>query len=84
MKQVIECKRACLYDVDSQGLMYIFADMFNPQLSDRDIECILYNPHRMEWRGDAYYMKNSNVRLEIYTQYKEVETIWDKIIGRFK
>ena len=84
MKQVIECKRACLYDVGGQGLLYIFSDMFNPQLSNQDIECSLYNPYRMEWRDGAYYLKNSNIRLEVYTQYREVETIWDKVIGRFK
>ena len=84
MKQVIECKRACLYEVGGRGLIYIFSDMFNPQLSNRDIECILYNPNTMEWHDGAYWMKNSSMRLEVYTQYREVDTIWDKIIRRFK
>ena len=84
MKQVIECKRACFYNVNLAEVVYILSDEFNPSLSNRDIECLLYNPNTMVEEYGSYWLKNSALRLEVYTQYKEVETWWDKIIGRFK
>lgn len=84
MKQVIECKRACFYDVNLKKVIYILSDEFNAKLSNQDIECILYNPNTMVESYGSYWLKNTSLRLEIYSQYKEVETVWDKIIGRFK
>ena len=83
MKRVIECKRAILYNVEQQKVVAVFSDQYIPQLSDRDILCVLYSPRTMEWVVNHFeeelWIKDSNIRVEVICEYKEVEQWFDKI-----
>lgn len=83
MKTVIECKRAIMHNVVEDRTVAILAECYNPNLSDRDILCVVYSPRTMEW-VDLYpqeelWIKNSNIRIEVICEYKEVEQWFDKI-----
>lgn len=83
MKTVIECKRVILHDILKDKTIAIFAECYNPILTDRDILCTIYSPVTMEW-VDLYpqeelWMKHSNIRVEVICEYKEVEQWFDKI-----
>lgn len=80
MKRIVECKRAIMYNVAEDKIVAILAECYNPNLSDQDILCVLYSPHTMEWSAnDELWIRDSHIRIEIFCEYKEVETIFDKI-----
>ena len=83
MKRVIECKRVCMYDVLEEKVIYIFGECFHPTLSDRDILHIVYNPEIMDMVDlpvqEELWVKNSNLRVEVFYEYMEVEQWFDKI-----
>ena len=82
MKTVIECKRVLMYNTIEDKVVGIFAEQYNPTLSEQDILCIIFNPNTMEWLTDSkesLWMKNSYIMLEVFCEYKEVETFSDKI-----
>ena len=83
MKRIVECKRAIFYDVEQKKVVAILSDQYIPELSDRDILCILYSPRTMEWVVNHFeeqlWIKDSNIRVEVICEYKEIETLMDKI-----
>lgn len=79
MKTIIECKRVLMYDTVEDKVIGIFAEQYNPTLSERDILCVIYNPNTMEWIGESLWMKDTYILLEIFCEYKEIETKLDKI-----
>ena len=80
MKTVVDCKRALMYNTYEHRVVAILHEQYNPNLSDQDILCVLYSPHTMEWgANDELWIRDSHIRIEVFCEYKEVETIFDKI-----
>ena len=82
MKKVITRRRVCMYDVSEDKIISIFGECYNPNLSDQDILCVVYNPRLMDWIGPYLWIKNSNIRLEIINEYAETQpflNIWKRI-----
>ena len=83
MKKVVTTRRACMYDYTEDKIVAIFADCYNPELSDRDIFSIVYNPYTMIWVQlpfrEELRLKNSNIRIEIINEYADVEQWFDKL-----
>ena len=83
MKQIIECKRVCMYDVLEEKVVAIFAEQYRPEVPDEAILRVVFNPQLMELVDlplcEELWMKNSNIRLEVFYEYKEVEQWFDKI-----
>ena len=83
MKQVVTRRRACLYDVAEDKIIAILAECYNPNLSDRDILSVVYNPTIMRWvqlpLKEELWIINSNIRVEIINEYTEKESFWKRI-----
>lgn len=80
MKTVVECKRVLMYNTYEQKIVAILAEQYNPSLTDRDILCTLFSPYTMEWGADEeLWIRDSHIRFEIFCEYKEIETIFDRI-----
>lgn len=83
MKKVIACRRACMYDAVEDKIVAILAECYNPSLSNRDILSIVYNPRIMTWVDlplhEELWVKNSNIRVDVINEYKEVEQFFDKL-----
>lgn len=80
MKTIVECKRALMYNTMENKVVAILHEQYNPTLSDRDILCVLYSPYTMEWGIDnTLWIRDSHIRIEVFCEYKEIETLWDKL-----
>ena len=80
MKQIVNCKRACIVDMNTDKVLYIFSYEYNKKLSDRDILCVLYNPRIMVWYGEELWFKNGEYRVEVYTEYKDKPQWFDGFV----
>ena len=83
MKTIITCRRVCMYDVLQDKVIAILAECFNPALSNNDILSVVYNPQTMTWVSlplhEELWFKNSNIRVEVISEYAEQEQWFDKI-----
>ena len=80
MKRVVAYKRVCFRNMQTGKITHILTDLYNKDLSDYTILCCVFNPERMERDSrDQIWITNTWLRVEVYSEYKEVEQWFDKL-----
>lgn len=83
MKKIVTNKRMCFYDVLQEKVVALMSDLYSPSVDDYSILTANFNPELMEWVDlpihPELWMKNSNVRVEVIKEYKEIEQWFDKL-----
>ena len=78
MKRIIVDKRVCFYDTVNDRVLAIMGELYNPELSDRDVLCVFYNPATMIWRHEELWMRNSSVRVEVIHEGEDKRNWFEK------